>query len=130
MLSFDLLIVLSSFIDLRVRLQLYARSPLCADNVATLFIPVNFLFEEVRAAKTAGKYLQYIKKLTQVKVLILDDFGLRNYSHDEANVLVDLLEDRHRRGYVIVTSQADPKGWTKLFEDPLIADKTQASKIL
>ena len=95
---------------------------LCADNVATLFIPVNFLFEEVQAAKTAGKYLQYIKKLTQVKVLILDDFGLRNYSHDEANVLVDLLEDRHRRGSVIVTSQADPKGWTKLFEDPLIAE--------
>lgn len=95
---------------------------LCADNVTTLFIPVNFLFEEVLASKMAGKYLQYIKKLTQTKVLILDDFGLRNYSHDEANVLVDLLEDRHRRGSVIVTSQADPKGWTKLFEDPLIAE--------
>ena len=95
---------------------------LCSDNIATLFIPVNFLFEEVLAAKTAGKYLQYIKKLTQVKVLILDDFGLRNYSHDEANVLVDLLEDRHRKGSVIVTSQADPKGWGKLFEDPLIAE--------
>lgn len=95
---------------------------LCSDNIATLFIPVNFLFEEVLAAKTAGKYLQYIKKLTQVRVLILDDFGLRNYSHDEANVLVDLLEDRHRKGSVIITSQADPKGWGKLFEDPLIAE--------
>lgn len=95
---------------------------LCSDNVTTLFIPVNFLFEEVMAAKTAGKYLNYIKKLTQVKVLILDDFGLRNYTHEEASVLVDLLEDRHRKGPVVVTSQVDPKGWQKLFEDPVIAE--------
>lgn len=95
---------------------------LCAENISTLFLPVNFLFEEVQAAKAAGKYLQYVKRLSQVRVLILDDFGLRNYTHDEANVLVDILEDRHKKGSVIVTSQADPKGWAKLFEDPLIAE--------
>ena len=95
---------------------------LCSENVPTLFLPVNFLFEEVLAAKAAGKYLGYVRRLTAVKVLILDDFGLRNYTHDEANVLVDLLEDRHRKGSVIVTSQADPRGWPKLFEDPLIAE--------
>ena len=95
---------------------------LCAENISTLFVPVNFLFEEVQAARAAGKYLQYIKRLSQVKALILDDFGLRNYTHEEANVLVDLLEDRHRKGSVIVTSQADPRGWPKLFEDPLIAE--------
>jgi DNA replication protein DnaC len=95
---------------------------LCVENISTLFVPVNFLFEEVQAAKAAGKYLQYIKRLSQVRALILDDFGLRNYTHDEANVLVDLLEDRHRKGSVILTSQADPKGWSKLFEDPLIAE--------
>ena len=37
-------------------------------------------------------------------------------------MLVDLLEDRHRKGSVIVTSQVDPRGWQKLFEDPVIAD--------
>lgn len=95
---------------------------LCSENVSTLFLPVNFLFEEVQAARVAGKYLFYIKRLSTVKALILDDFGLRNYTHEEANVLVDLLEDRHRKGSVIVTSQADPRGWSKLFEDPLIAE--------
>lgn len=95
---------------------------LCAESVSTLFLPVNFLFEEVQAAKASGKYLSYIKRLTQIKALILDDFGLRNYTHEEANVLVDLLEDRHRKGSVIVTSQVDPRGWQKLFEDPIIAE--------
>jgi len=95
---------------------------LCADNTSTMFLPVNFLFEEVQAARVAGRYMSYIKKITQTKVIILDDFGLRSYSHEEANVLVDLLEDRHRKGSVITTSQANPKGWIKLFEDPLIAE--------
>lgn len=95
---------------------------LCAENISTLFFPVNFLFEEVVAAKTTGKYLNFVKKLSQSQVIILDDFGLRNYTHDEANILVDILEDRHRKGSVVVTSQVDPKGWTKLFEDPVIAE--------
>ncbi len=95
---------------------------LCAESVSVLFMPVNFLFEEVLAAKASGKYMAFVKRLTQIKVLILDDFGLRNYTHEEANVLVDLLEDRHRKGSVIVTSQVDPKGWQKLFEDPVIAE--------
>lgn len=95
---------------------------LCSENVSTLFLPVNFLFEEVLAAKTSGKYLAYVKRVTQARVIILDDFGLRNYTHEEANILVDLLEERHRKGSVIVTSQVDPKGWLKLFEDPIIAE--------
>jgi DNA replication protein DnaC len=95
---------------------------LCADNISTLFMPVNFLFEEVHAARASGKYLGFIKRLSAVRTLILDDFGLRSYTHEEATVLVDLLEDRHRKGSVIVTSQAHPRGWPKLFEDPLIAE--------
>jgi DNA replication protein DnaC len=95
---------------------------LCAENISTLFLPVNFLFEEVAAARSTGKYLNYIKKLTSNRAIILDDFGLRNYTHEEANVLVDLLEDRHKKGSVIVTSQVDPRGWQKLFEDPVIAE--------
>jgi DNA replication protein DnaC len=95
---------------------------LCAENIPVLFMPVNFLFEEVMAARASGKYLAYIKRLGQKRVLILDDFGLRGYTHEEATVLVDLLEDRHRKGSVIVTSQVDPRGWSKLFEDPVISE--------
>jgi hypothetical protein len=95
---------------------------LCQETVSALFLPMNFMFEEVLAARASGKYLSYVKKLTQSKVLIFDDFGLRNYTHEEATVLVDILEERHRKGSVIVTSQVDPKGWMKLFEDPVIGE--------
>ncbi len=88
----------------------------------TQFMPVSFLFEEIAAHRTSGKYLSFLKKLTKLDVLILDDFGLRSYTHSEATFLVDLLESRQSSGIQMVTSQVDPKGWKGLFEDPVIAD--------
>lgn len=95
---------------------------LCQDGIKTTFFSSNLLFEEVLAERAAGKYLDFIRKLTKSKVIILDDFGLRNYTHEEATTLLDILEDRYRKGAIIVTSQVDAKGWTKLFEDPVIAE--------
>lgn len=95
---------------------------LCAEGIQTTFLPVNLLFEEIAAAKAAGKYLQLLRQLNKSKVLVLDDFGLRSYTHEEATTLVDLLEDRYQRGVVIVTSQVDPRGWLKLFEDAVVGE--------
>lgn len=95
---------------------------ICQENMSVSFLPVNLMFEEVLAARAAGKILGYLGRLNQTQVLILDDFGLRNYTHEEANFLVELLEARAKKGPVIITSQVDPKGWFKLFEDPIIAE--------
>lgn len=95
---------------------------LCSEGVGVQFYSVNLLFEECQAEKVAGRYLHLIRRLKQVAVLILDDFGLRSYSHEEANILLDVLEERYQKGSLIVTSQVDPKGWMKLFDDPVIAD--------
>ena len=57
-----------------------------------------------------------------MKILILDDFGLRNYSHREATILYEILEDRYRKNSLIVTSQMDPRGWKSLIEDKVIAE--------
>jgi DNA replication protein DnaC len=95
---------------------------LCHEAVQPMFYSTNLFFEEVNAQKAAGKYLPFIKKLCKVQVIILDDFGLRNYTHEEATVLIDLLEDRYQKGIVMVTSQVSPTGWSKLFEDPVIAE--------
>ena len=94
----------------------------CAESLSVQFLSVNIFFEEVQREKIAGRYLKYLQLLSKIKILILDDFGLRNYTHEEANVLMDVLEDRYQRSSIIVTSQVDPKGWKRLFEDPVIAE--------
>jgi DNA replication protein DnaC len=95
---------------------------LCQEGHSTVFVPVNFLFEEIQAAKAAGRYLNYVKGLCKAKALILDDLGLRNYTHEEATSLMDILEERYQKAPLIVTSQVEPQGWMKLFEDPVIAE--------
>lgn len=95
---------------------------LCAKGVSTKFYSTNLLFEEIAADRAAGGYLNFLKRINKVGVLILDDFGLRQYSHDEANTLVDIIEDRYRKGSIIITSQVDAKGWLRLFEDPVIGE--------
>ena len=95
---------------------------LCQDGHTTLFLPINFLFEEISAARAAGRYLAYVRTLIKTEILILDDFGLRNYTHDEATSLMDILEERYQKGVVLLTSQINPEGWLKLFEDPVIAE--------
>jgi hypothetical protein len=45
----------------------------------------------------------------------------------KATALVDLLEDRYRRGVVVVTSQVYPRGWLKLFEDAVVGEAVRPS---
>ena len=95
---------------------------LCYEGIKTLFFSTNLLFEEVAAERAAGNYLKFLRRVNRAPVLILDDFGLRSYNHDEANVLIDLIEERYHKGIVMVTSQVNPKGWLGLFEDPVIGE--------
>jgi DNA replication protein DnaC len=120
--SMQNLLILGRTGEGKTQLAISLGRKLCLENISTAFCPVNFLFEELMAAKASGKYLHTLKSINKKKVIILDDLGLRSYSHDEANMLVDLLEDRNKNGTVIVTSQVDPKGWLKLFTDPVIAE--------
>ena len=89
---------------------------LCQDGQATVCLPMNFLFEEIQAAKAAGRYLPYVRSLIKAKVLILDDWGLRTYTHEEAAALIDILahiiHDRFycNRRYAAATSQHAPSG--------------------
>lgn len=95
---------------------------LCENEVSVSFFSTNLLFEQVAAEKSAGKLLNFIQRLRRTTVLILDDFGLHEYTHEEAGFLLEILEDRYGKGIVIVTSQVSPNGWRTLFKDPIIAD--------
>jgi len=95
---------------------------MCREEITTQFHSVNLMFEEVKAARAAGKYLKFVTSLKKSKVIILDDFGLRNYTHEEAVILMDILDGRYGVGSTIITSQIDNLGWLKLFEDPAIGE--------
>lgn len=82
----------------------------CHDGSGTTFSSVNLLLEEAIATKASGKYLIWIKTIAKKELIIFDDFAVRQYNHEEANIFLDLLEERHRKGITIITSQVHPDG--------------------
>jgi DNA replication protein DnaC len=106
----------------KTQLAIAVGKRLCQEGLSVAFLPMSLLFEEVLANRSSGTLLGYLRRLSQTKVLIFDDWGLRNYTHEEATVLVEILEARTKKGPVIVTSQVNPNAWIKLFEDPAIAE--------
>ena len=94
----------------------------CSAGLESYFVSANNFFREFEAAEASGSYLSFMNRLRRAKLLIIDDLGLRNYTHKEANTLFDVLEDRYQKGPVIITSQVKPQGWKTLFEDKVIAE--------
>lgn len=94
----------------------------CLNGLESLYYPVNKFFKEVDESELAGNYLKFLARLKKCSILIFDDFGLRNYSHKEASIFYDVLEDRYQKGTTIITSQVKPAGWRSLFEDEVIAE--------
>lgn len=80
-------------------------------NVKYIRLPE--LLDELTLAKLAadGSYRKGIKKYAKVDLLILDEWLLTDLSTDEAAILLEITEARHKVGSTIYCSQIDPNGW-------------------
>lgn len=94
----------------------------CLAGKDSKFIPVNYLFEQYKAAERAGHVLQFLKRFSSYQLLILDDLGLRKFTHEEATLLYQIIEDRYQKGSTIITTQIKTPGLKDLFDDPVIAE--------
>lgn len=80
------------------------------------------LGEELATLSAEGRTGHWLKTLSRIPLLILDDFGLVPMAPAHQPLLLELLEDRQQRGSVIVTSQLPLKLWHAHFHDPTLAD--------
>ena len=94
----------------------------CKMGYPTQKIRYKKLFEEIQAAKGTGVYLDYLRKLQKIKVLIIDDFAMQPITQDQLCDLMELIEERDQLGPVIITTQYPPNKWHSLFDDPTISD--------
>jgi DNA replication protein DnaC len=73
-------------------------------------------------AKADGSYLKELAKIQRHKLIILDDFGLQPLDNQNRIALLEIIEDRHNNGSIIVTSQIPVKGWYEVIGEKTIAD--------
>lgn len=96
----------------------------CRQSFKVKYIRLPELLDELTLAKLAadGSYRRLIKKYTKVDLLILDEWLLTDLSTDEAAILLEISESRHKTVSTIYCSQIDPSGWHLKLGNETIAE--------
>ena len=94
----------------------------CIEGFKVSYFNTSKLFAKLKIAKADGSYLKELAKLQRQDVLILDDFGLQALDGQNRITLLEIIEDRHNNGSVIVTSQIPVQGWYDIIGEKTIAD--------
>ena len=94
----------------------------CRDGKSVLYHRVPRLFEALALARGDGRHARLLKSLARVQLLILDDWGLAKFTDAEQRDLLEILEDRHQRASILITSQVPVKQWHEIIGNPTLAD--------
>ena len=69
-----------------------------------------------------GKGIKETANTFHLSLLILDDLFLVPLDAKERPILLDIIEDRHERKSIIITSQYPSSSWYDMVGDPTVAD--------
>lgn len=94
----------------------------CSMGYRVIYHSVPKLFSRLKMSKADGSYLKEVAKIERQQLLILDDFGLQPFDASGRAALMELIEDRHGKGALIVTSQVPVSKWYEVIGEQTIAD--------
>jgi len=94
----------------------------CIEGYKVSYFNTSKLFVKLKIAKADGSYLRELAKIQKQDVIILDDFGLQALDSHNRITLLEIIEDRHNNGSIIVTSQIPVQGWYDIIGEKTIAD--------
>lgn len=94
----------------------------CIEGFRAMYFNTTKLFSKLKMAKADGSYLKELAKIQRHNLIIIDDFGLQTLDSQNRIALLEIIEDRHNKGSIIVTSQIPVKGWYEVIGDKTIAD--------
>lgn len=80
------------------------------------------LFSKLKMGKADGSYMREISRIERQDLLILDDFGLVPIDNQNRSALMEIIEDRHKKASMIITSQLPVNFWHEVIGEKTIAD--------
>lgn len=94
----------------------------CRLGYTVTYRRVSQLMEELGLARADGSRPALTQRLAKTQLLILDDWGLLALPADQAQDLLDVLEDRNGSGSTLIVTQVPVPQWHGRLGDPSIAD--------
>ena len=80
------------------------------------------MFTELALARSDGQYKKFMRILTKIPILILDDFALAALTDGQRQDLMEIVEERHNTCSTIITSQLPVKHWHEAIGNATLAD--------
>jgi len=75
------------------------------------------LLDELADAQLAGTRKDYLRHVTTVPLLIIDDLGMKRLPHTAAEDLLEIVMRRYERASTLITSNRPVEDWGKLLGD-------------
>ncbi len=90
----------------------------CDQGIRTKFITGCGLVNELIEARDEKRLKLLIKRYFNYGLLIIDELGYVPFSQEGAQLLFQVLAERHERKPVIITTNKGFGDWTQIFGDP------------
>lgn len=94
----------------------------CREGHSVLYHRLTRLFTELSISRGEGRYLRLLKTLSEVQLLIIDDWGLAPLPGDQLRDLLEIMDDRHGRKSTLITSQLPIDHWHEWLGEATLAD--------
>lgn len=94
----------------------------CSLGYRVLYQHNTKLFARMKIAKADGTYLKELAKIEKQHLLLIDDFGLQPLDAQSRSTLMEIIEDRHGKSSIIITSQIPVSKWHDIIGEQTIAD--------
>lgn len=86
------------------------------------FIKAQVLFDEMYASLADRSTRRYVRDLSRVDVLCIDEMGYLTIRPEQANVFFRLMEERYTRKPTIITTNLGYDEWQNFLGNPLMVD--------
>ena len=94
----------------------------CTHGYKVYYANIAKLFSKLKMGKADGSYMREISRIERQDLLILDDFGLVPIDNQNRSALMEIIEDRHKKASMIITSQLPVNCWHEVIGEKTIAD--------
>ncbi len=94
----------------------------CGQGYRVAYYNTPKLFAKLKMGKADGTYMKEVARIERQHILILDDFGIQPFDAPARAALMELIEDRHGKGAIIITSQLPIAKWHDLIGEQTVAD--------
>lgn len=92
------------------------------EGYSVLYTRLSRLLDEIAMARLGSGVARLMRRVAKVDLLILDDWAMSDLTAAQRRDLMEIVDDRHDRGSIILATQVPVDRWHCVIGDPTYAD--------